>query len=248
MIRKNLVSKGFGKKPGFQWRGMEISRLEGFSDAVFAFAVTLLVVSLSVPNDFSQLIQLIKAFPAFGISFTILILIWYTHYMFFRRYGLNDKFTIIINSVLLLVILFYIYPLKFLFSLMINQIYGNSTSMIELSQSSTLMIIYSSGYLAVFLIFVILHLHAYRNKEYLELNPYEIFYTRYHIQVFLFHVAISLSSILISIFGGYELSSVAGYIYFLLGPILALHGWIMGKKGKVLRASLQFNDINLNRE
>ncbi len=28
---------------GFRWRGTEISRIEGLSDAVFAFAVTLLV-------------------------------------------------------------------------------------------------------------------------------------------------------------------------------------------------------------
>jgi uncharacterized membrane protein len=244
MIRKNLTTRGFGDKPGFQWRGKEVSRLEGFSDAVFAFAVTLLVVSLSVPDTFSELMQLIKGFAAFAVSFTILILIWYTHYMFFRRYGLNDKFTIIINAALLLVVIFYIYPLKFLFALMVNQIFGNPTSTIEPSQSSTLMIIYSSGYLAVFLIFVILHLHAYRKREYLELNPYEILNTKYHIQVFLFHVAISLSSILISIFGGYNFISVAGLIYFLLGPILFLHGWIMGKKGKVLRAALQTDDNN----
>ena len=33
-------------------RHHEVTRLEGFSDAVFGFALTLLVVSLEVPNSF----------------------------------------------------------------------------------------------------------------------------------------------------------------------------------------------------
>ena len=36
-------------------RGREVSRIEGFSDAVFGFALTLLVVSLEVPDNFEGL-------------------------------------------------------------------------------------------------------------------------------------------------------------------------------------------------
>jgi hypothetical protein len=42
----------------FRDRGKDISRLEGFSDCAFGFAITLLVVSLDVPSRFSALLDL----------------------------------------------------------------------------------------------------------------------------------------------------------------------------------------------
>jgi hypothetical protein len=44
--------KNIGSKNDFRWRSHEITRMKGFSEAVFAFAVTLLVVSLEVPKTF----------------------------------------------------------------------------------------------------------------------------------------------------------------------------------------------------
>jgi len=46
MIRARLLERGVESGMGFRWRSHEISRIEGLSDAVFGFAVTLLVVSL----------------------------------------------------------------------------------------------------------------------------------------------------------------------------------------------------------
>src|SRR5205823_2235752 len=104
----------------FRWRGHEISRIEGFSDAVFGFAVTLLVVSLEVPHTFTELKEAMLGFPAFGICFSLLLLVWRTHVHFFRRYGLQTGWASALNATLLFLLLFYVYPLKFLFTLVVG--------------------------------------------------------------------------------------------------------------------------------
>jgi hypothetical protein len=70
-------------EPGFRWRGVEVTRLEGFSDAVFAFSVTLLVVSLEVPKTFDELMAAMRGFVAFGVCFAVLANVWFNHVRFF---------------------------------------------------------------------------------------------------------------------------------------------------------------------
>src|SRR5437867_12170512 len=97
MLREKLIDLRLGENSTFRWRSHEISRIEGLSDAVFGFAVTLLVVSLEVPRTFSELMPTMRGFGAFAISFTLLLLVWYNQYKFFRRYGLQDALTVCLN-------------------------------------------------------------------------------------------------------------------------------------------------------
>src|SRR5688572_30682906 len=94
------------------------SRLEAFSDAAFAFALTLLVVSLEVPRSYDALMDLMYGFGSFACCFALLVWIWSEHVAFFEKYPLEDALTIAINSVLLFTVLFYVYPLKFMFDSM----------------------------------------------------------------------------------------------------------------------------------
>jgi hypothetical protein len=75
---------------GFRMRGREVTRLESFADAIFAFALTLLIVSLEVPKSFADLIGTMRGFPAFAVCFVMLATIWNRHYKFSRRFGLDD--------------------------------------------------------------------------------------------------------------------------------------------------------------
>src|SRR5947199_8981866 len=79
---------------GFRWRSHEITRIEGFSDAVFGFAVTLLVVSLEVPHTSTELLETMRGFGAFVATFMILAGMWRLQFTFFRRYGLEDNTTV----------------------------------------------------------------------------------------------------------------------------------------------------------
>jgi hypothetical protein len=250
MIREKLIEKNFGRAGDFRWRGHEISRIEGLSDAVFAFAITLLVVSLEVPKTFNELAETMHGFGAFLVSFVLLFFVWFNQYKFFRRYGLGDNTTVVLNAALLFVVLFYVYPLKFLFSFLINEFTGghgevllpngNVVRMLESKeQMGSLMSIFSLGYLAVFGVFVLLYWHAYRKRDALELNELERFDTRESILEASLNCGIAVVSLLIVIIGGPERAGLAGMAYMLTAIVMTFNGMIMGKRRTKLEQRLQ---------
>jgi uncharacterized membrane protein len=249
MIREAMMEKNIGQSRQFRWRGHEISRIEGLSDAVFAFAITLLVVSLEVPKTFTELAETMHGFGAFLVSFVLLFSVWFTQYKFFRRYGLQDTITIVLNAVLLFVVLFYVYPLKFLFSFLIDRFTGGHgevhlpngsvTNMIETEgQMASLMVIFNLGYLAVFGVFVLLFWHAYRKREVLELNELERFDTRESIQECSLMCGIALLSLLVVAVGSVARAGLAGMVYMLTPVVMTLSGMTMGRRRRKLEEQL----------
>jgi uncharacterized membrane protein len=181
-LRVARMKNSPGVVDGFRMRGREVTRLESFSDAVFAFALTLLVVSLEVPKTFSDLIGTMRGFPAFAVCFVMLVTIWNTHYKFSRRFGLDDPTTRFLTCVLLFIVLFYVYPLKFLFTLGINDmIFGGSDAgpRINPRELATLFSIYSFGFAGIYFAFTLLYLHAWQLREALDLSEIERLETRY---------------------------------------------------------------------
>jgi uncharacterized membrane protein len=235
MLRLRNTLKDAGRLPEsrIRLRGHEVSRIEGLTDAVFGFAITLLVVSLEVPRDFAQLMGTMQGFAAFAGSFAILASIWYSHYRFFRLYGLVDGTIVTLNLVLLFVILFYTYPLKFLCSVLINFLLLHVALGMPLigevgitwQDMGTLLVVYGLGFLLVFSIFTLFYLHAYRKREELELDDAEVYHTVTGIGANLICVLVAATSVVTVLVGGPMMAPYAGWMYALIGVLQGIFGW-----------------------
>ena len=216
----------------FRWRGTEVSRVEGFTDAVFAFAVTLLVVALEGPHTFNGLLDVVRGFPAFVICFTLLMLFWNAHFRFHRRYGLEDVFTRVMTMAILVLVLSFVYPLKFLFTMLTVNLFGfdltNSPHIENREQGQLLYLIYGFSFAGVWGLYALLYAHALRKRNELDLTEIEVVQTREALYENLIYVGVCVLSITLA----FATSNpwLPGVVYFLLGPLQAFNGWWHGRK------------------
>jgi uncharacterized membrane protein len=214
----------------FRLRGREVSRVEAFSDVVFGFALTLIVVSLEVPTSYDELIQTMRGLPAFAICFALLTWVWHAHHTYFRRYALSDEVTVALNTALLFIVLFYIYPMKFIFSWVTGQIRGQM-------DGRTLMLIYGLGFVGIFTLYLLMYGHAWRKRAELELNTIERHDTVTSMWMYGSYVAIGIISCGIAFFTAPRMVGYAGLIYWLIGPASAIIGMKRGAARLRLEAS-----------
>src|SRR5438477_10206759 len=98
---------------GFRLRGMEMTRLETFIDAAFAFAISMLVIAANqVPDTIEELLDTFRHVPAFVASVVVLGIFWRGHWKWSRRYGLEDGVAIFVRGAMLATILMYMYHLR----------------------------------------------------------------------------------------------------------------------------------------
>jgi uncharacterized membrane protein len=203
----------------------DVSRLEGLSDAVFGFAITLLVVSLSVPGSFDVLLTTLAGIPAFAATFALLAYIWYAQYTYFRRYDFEDVWVVVLNLVLLFVVLVYVYPLKFLYT----GVFNPSSATVRPGQSSELFLVYGAGFAAVFVVLALLYLHAYRSRVPLSLSELQVYEARAAILLYASIAGIGVLSALIALVLPDQVS-LAGFVYFLITVPSVVAGTLVGRR------------------
>src|SRR4029077_17762924 len=157
------------------------------------------------------------------ISFILLIFIWNEQHKFFRRYGLDDTWTITLNMILLFIVLFYVYPLKFLFTLLFSdQIYAPHSSPLKITEKQfpLLMEIYALGYIAIYFLFFCMYLQALKKSEILGLSSVEKFDCKTSMYKQLVMVAVGCVSLVLAATLSPSFEWLAGVIYVMIGPAL----------------------------
>ncbi len=205
----------------FRLRGLEVTRLDTFIDAAFAFVLTLLVISFDqIPSNYAEMLVAVKRIPGFAASFAIVMMFWLPHRRWSRRYGLENDRTILYSLALIFVVLVYVYPLRTIFEGMFSSLSGGYLSSgfrVETSDEMRMVFVfYSVGFFALSLLFSQLYRATMRNATLLALNQFELRITRINMQVWLIAASFGLLSILLALVLPDAWVSAAGYLYFAL--------------------------------
>ncbi len=169
-------------KDGVRQRGVDMTRLETFCDAAFAFAVTMLVIGESIPRSYPELVTALKGVPAFAASFAAIASFWWSHRTWSRRYGLEDGVTTVISLAMVFVMLVYVYPLKMVFTAFAYWASGGflpaDLDMTAHFDMPGVFVIYGVGFTALTGMLALLYLRVLKAGDELRLDEVERVRTR----------------------------------------------------------------------
>jgi uncharacterized membrane protein len=220
---------------GFRLRGIEMTRLETFIDAAFAFAVTMMVIAADrVPDDINTLLAAFKNVPAFVASVAVLGIFWRGHWLWSRRYGLEDGVSSFISWALLVTVLIYIYPLKALFGSMFYMLSSGNLGMTlgvrTEMQARSLFSIYALGFTAIAAEILLLHWRAWRLREPLRLNDRERELTRADLAGWSVPLSVGVVALVLALTLPVEYISLSGWIYFSMAILVPIHRRLLKRR------------------
>ena len=160
---------------GFRERGGEVTRMEAFVDAAFAFALTMLVISVgTIPDTVPKLIDAMKGIPAFAGSFALIAAFWYQHVTWSRRFGLDDSGSVLLSLLLVFLVMVFVYPLKAMAAMLFGWLSGGwlpfGFSGITIDGLRAMFVLFAIVYGSMASVISLLYLRAWRQREMLELS------------------------------------------------------------------------------
>ncbi|MEM6747660.1 MAG: TMEM175 family protein [Pseudomonadota bacterium] len=239
MFRDGLTAQ-LDHDPKFRWRGQEVTRVENLADIVFALSLGMLVSSAEVPKSFDEIQAFLIGIVPVTAGFVAWVSVWQAHFTFFRRYALADRTVVLLNAVLLLLVLFVAYPLRFvfdsLFAWVVRAFTGDVALFAELGlanvepgRSGIIMGYFATGYALIATILAILYIHALTHSNRLELNRDERSLTKRSIAK---HMTTTLVASLVACLATYTpLSAFAGFVLFTSNAINLLWPVIFRTRG-----------------
>ncbi|MCW8878864.1 MAG: TMEM175 family protein [Kangiellaceae bacterium] len=232
MLNRQPLKRAFiescPRENGFIIRGENMTRVETFVDAAFAFALTMLVISLDeIPKSPAELLVASRDLPAFLASGLQVGFIWYQHSLWSRRFGLEDKVTIFLSLALVMLVLVFIYPLKLvfmgLFAWLSDGYLSPGLGSMSLKDLTDLFVYFAIGFVCLAGIFIGFYRNTLKHSDYLRLTPFEAHECRTEIGVWVILLCVAvLSGILAKTLPGLW-AIAAGFTYALLGIIEALY-------------------------
>jgi uncharacterized membrane protein len=178
------------------------TRLEGFVDASFAFAVTLVVISIGhVPSSVGEMLTALRGLPTFAVSFLLIARFWHSHREWSHWYDLEDTAAVALSLLLVFFVLIYVYPLRMLFAQMFLGMSGGELSdgsvqaLDSVDELRAAYIVFGLGFAAISVLFVLLFRHALRHAAAIGLSPGERAYTRMKVDIWSVQFALAMLSI-----------------------------------------------------
>ncbi|PCI81380.1 MAG: DUF1211 domain-containing protein [SAR86 cluster bacterium] len=201
-------------------RGENMTRIETFVDAAFAFAFTMLVISIDeIPDSVPELLDLSRDIPAFLISATIIGFIWVAHTVWSRTFGLQDRLTLYLSLGLVMLVLIFVYPIKLMVQLSVAFLsrgaLQQNLEIMELFDVVNLFIYFALGLMALSLILIALYQNSLRQRTQLVLSDYEVAFCKIACITWTIIGATALASCLAAPVLG-ESIEWAGLVYFSL--------------------------------
>lgn len=228
------------REKGFRLRGQQVTRLETFVDAAFAFALTLLVIFFeTLPTTFDELREALRRLPTFALCFVLLALFWSAHNRWSRRFGMDDNATTTWSLGLVLVMLVYVYPLRMVVSsglwlatggfVPTELVISGPGAVVDLQWA---FVIYGVGFGLMAFTLLMLNRHALRHADELGLDALERHDARTElvIQAMLFGSAVASIAASLAMmhvpreYLGYAASGLPMFAYPLLGIIIPVYG------------------------